>query len=467
MAAEGLTQALIKRRTRHGGSATSDAPLSPPAGKSHFVAPPAPGIRKGYSKKVYRASAAPTSASSSAGGTSAHAARVATRAKRQKERKTRVRREGRKLKQAQRTITKQQKALSKPLPGLSPNQTRVAEKFLASGVKQQATKKQLLSGIETGLVETNLHNLAGGEGTSVGVRQETASSYPDVNRRNVRAAGTRFFSEAKAADVGQSAGTLAQDVQRSAFPGRYAQVQGQAKPILRAYVHRVKKAGGKALIPKGPMKVSKLPGPWNGSKAAVARGLKGIAPVSAGKRTPSENLAVGGSPTSDHLTTNKAAYAKDIPATGTQGTKTARKVARNLGITNFSPGTYDWYTSPKAPGYRFQILWQVEGHFDHVHVGAEYVGARATATTPSAVSSVAATGVPTTASPGLSGATKAKPGKKPAQTAAARRKRQAEHKRSQAASAIGRYRRSLKPIKVTVAKPQSAAPALPKVKLGL
>jgi hypothetical protein len=136
-------------------------------------------------------------------------------------------------------------------------------------------------------------------------------------------------------------------------------------------------AGGKL---KAGSTAKKLPGPWSGSRSAVAKGLKGVSGFKGGKRTPAENASVGGSPTSDHLTTNKAAYAKDIPATGSQGTAIAHKVASNLGIKNLQTGTYNWYTSPKAPGYRFQILWQVEGHFDHVHVGAEYVGAGASST---------------------------------------------------------------------------------------
>jgi hypothetical protein len=336
------------------------------SGVSHL--PSAVGL---VSSSVAPVSAAASSTSATAAAAAARQAAVAKarqhRAKRQskqidKHRKDLQRNDVSKIRQK---FAKGKRAL----PGLDTGQTKVAAKVLKTGVKSGASKKELLAATETGIVESGLRNLKYGDADSEGFRQERTSIYGPKHATSVKLSAQDFFSETAGASKSGTAGQLAQAVQRSAFPERYDQVKSQAKPIVKAYLH------GKA-----PAKLKQLPGPWSGSRSAVAKGLKGVSGFKGGKRTPAENASVGGSPTSDHLTSNKAAYAKDIPATGSQGTAIAHKVASNLGIKNLQTGTYNWYTSPKAPGYRFQILWQVEGHFDHVHVGAEYVGAGASST---------------------------------------------------------------------------------------
>lgn len=112
-------------------------------------------------------------------------------------------------------------------------------------------------------------------------------------------------------------------------------------------------------------------GEWAGTKRILLSAAKGI-PISSTKRTPAHNAEIGGSPTSDHLTTNENAFATDLPTT--DGVPIAEKVTKRLGIKGWTAGNYDWYTTPKYPGYRFQVLWEVEGHYDHVHVGAEWTG---------------------------------------------------------------------------------------------
>jgi len=37
-------------------------------------------------------------------------------------------------------------------------------------------------------------------------------------------------------------------------------------------------------------------------------------------------------------------------------------------------GENDWFDIPNANGYRIQIGWRVDGHYDHVHIGARRVG---------------------------------------------------------------------------------------------
>lgn len=87
-----------------------------------------------------------------------------------------------------------------------------------------------------------------------------------------------------------------------------------------------------------------------------------------GERTPAENAAAGGSPTSDHLTTNRFASAVDAKY------GTGRLIARRLGIRGWKKGTYDRHEIVvDGRRYSVQILEDVEGHFDHTHVGIQRV----------------------------------------------------------------------------------------------
>jgi hypothetical protein len=105
-------------------------------------------------------------------------------------------------------------------------------------------------------------------------------------------------------------------------------------------------------------------GGWGGSKNVVLHATKGLS-VSNYKRTPGRNAAVGGSPTSDHLTTNRTSFAADVPF------GSGRKLAKRLGIKNWQPGSYTRHTITAAGGkkYSVQILEKVEGHYDHAHIG--------------------------------------------------------------------------------------------------
>jgi hypothetical protein len=121
--------------------------------------------------------------------------------------------------------------------GLTPEQRRVLGTIVRVANRRGIGPKLRLAAVETGLVESNLRNLAYGDGSSVGWRQETSSSYPNVNRRNVAASVNRFFNEAlPLRGKYATAGALAQAVQRSAYPERYQAVRGQARQLLRGAV---------------------------------------------------------------------------------------------------------------------------------------------------------------------------------------------------------------------------------------
>lgn len=121
-------------------------------------------------------------------------------------------------------------------PGLDHSQAAVLNAVLGQGVRSHADRQSLLSAVETGLVESNLANLGGGDADSAGWRQERASIY--ANPTNLKASAGRYFSETKAAGPHPTAGQLAADVQRPAeqYRGRYDEVASEAKPLLRQFL---------------------------------------------------------------------------------------------------------------------------------------------------------------------------------------------------------------------------------------
>lgn len=82
-----------------------------------------------------------------------------------------------------------------------------------------------------------------------------------------------------------------------------------------------------------------------------------------------------GPTTSDHSIKRTDSWAVDLAVRGIQQptlwTETAAsRVSTALGVANWKGGDL----TKTVNGYRFQILWKVEGHFNHVHVGVRKVG---------------------------------------------------------------------------------------------
>lgn len=97
----------------------------------------------------------------------------------------------------------------------------------------------------------------------------------------------------------------------------------------------------------------------------VKRGL----PIGSGKRTPAENAAVNGSPTSDHLTTKTRTMARDFPTRA--GEDDARRLAALMGFGSWQPNSHASFGfSAGGRNWQAQILWGAGiDHDDHVHVG--------------------------------------------------------------------------------------------------
>lgn len=113
-------------------------------------------------------------------------------------------------------------------------------------------------------------------------------------------------------------------------------------------------------------------GAWGGSQAAGECTAVNVAQdfgltITSRKRAANDPLSIS-NPSSDHNEANTTAYAWDI---GTfSGASVAVALARSLSISGYSTGNYNSYYITKPWGrFRVQILWAVEGHFNHVHLG--------------------------------------------------------------------------------------------------
>lgn len=111
---------------------------------------------------------------------------------------------------------------------------------------------------------------------------------------------------------------------------------------------------------------------WGGSRYWTNRAIDAVPRM----RITSRKRAVvlGGNRASDHNVFNLTADAVDLATT--TGGDNARRIARALGITNYTTGNFNHYFVKRtrfSRTYRVQILWAVRGHFDHVHVGVRRV----------------------------------------------------------------------------------------------
>jgi peptidoglycan hydrolase-like protein with peptidoglycan-binding domain len=121
----------------------------------------------------------------------------------------------------------------------------------------------------------------------------------------------------------------------------------------------------------GPIRAG---GGWGGSQNVVnaakrIAGQLGI-PVTSQKRSLADTIRVGSSTASDHFTGNSTAFATDFGVSGSRGDRFARAVAKKYGIPQGNIGTFNRHIiNVGGKRYSLQLLWRVEGHFDHVHLG--------------------------------------------------------------------------------------------------
>lgn len=116
---------------------------------------------------------------------------------------------------------------------------------------------------------------------------------------------------------------------------------------------------------------------WGGGRRIINEEVIPVAQrfgvaVTSRKRAANDPLSIS-NPSSDHNKANTNADAVDL---GTfSGADLAHAIARALGIKGYSVGNFNSYFIERhGVTYRVQILWAVEGHYDHVHVGIRREG---------------------------------------------------------------------------------------------
>lgn len=155
---------------------------------------------------------------------------------------------------------------------------------------------------------------------------------------------------------------------------------GRAMKRLRKLIAKARKARPKGLNAVHVHSTALGRPHWGGGADVMGQFVtplmrrRGLYPGS-GKRTPTHNAAIGGSPTSDHLTTRTETFARDYPTFS--GRPAAEALAREFGIVGWQENSYTTY-DVRIDGhvFRIQILWGAGiEHGDHVHVGIEIVTA--------------------------------------------------------------------------------------------
>ncbi len=123
------------------------------------------------------------------------------------------------------------------LKGVSGPDPQVARAILKVGHKLHAPRKVILAAFQAAWVESRVNNCSNGYGTSAGVFQQiSGSTWGSYEQRtDPHFAARSFFVHAisywKKAPTA-SAGTIAQGVQRSAYPLRYDQCRALARALM-------------------------------------------------------------------------------------------------------------------------------------------------------------------------------------------------------------------------------------------
>lgn len=228
-----------------------------------------------------------------------------------------------------------------------------------------AARKQM----GTALRQAAFHDRLADEAIKAG---QTSSAHQQENRRDEYLEQAEFYHE-KALRRGAeatSASDKAAEIQRK-LDGEVEHLEALRRKLERA-IH------APAFSVQGDICLNPGAECWGGADALMddveafllRRGL----PLGSGKRTPAVNTAVGGSPSSAHLTTRLTTDARDFPTYS--GEDDARALMAALGVTSWVPNSYTTFTL-HVDGYifRIQVLWgSAIGHGDHVHVGIEYIG---------------------------------------------------------------------------------------------
>ncbi|HEV2759778.1 MAG TPA: hypothetical protein VGV86_09450 [Acidimicrobiales bacterium] len=142
-----------------------------------------------------------------------------------------------------------------------------------------------------------------------------------------------------------------------------------AVPVLQSPAVAVPTVLTPLVVPTGPSQWF-LPSGSNQGTEGLAMFLANLALRDNAPLYVSETTRATGGSNSDHHVSRTDSWAVDVAVRGIQqptaATRTAAaRIASALGEPNWTGGDL----TKTVNGYRFQVLWLVAGHFNHVHVG--------------------------------------------------------------------------------------------------
>ena len=154
------------------------------------------------------------------------------------------------------------------------------------------------------------------------------------------------------------------------------QQAASADAVVAAHLTSTTVAGAPApfVLPTHPEQWFQ-PSGRNGGTEGLARFLAAIALRDNPPLYVSEQWGrTTGGEQSDHHVSRSDSWAADLAVRGIQAPTpatelAARRVAAALGVPDWAGGDL----TKTVNGYRFQVLWKVAGHFNHVHVGVRKI----------------------------------------------------------------------------------------------
>jgi hypothetical protein len=117
------------------------------------------------------------------------------------------------------------------------SQSEIVDAIVAEGVRRGLSEEEIAGGVSAGIVESNLQNLNYGDRDSQGVFQQRPSQgwgAPGSVEQDTK----DFFDRLEKTDPSKSIGARVQDVQRSAFPSKYAEQLAKAQALTQESIKR-------------------------------------------------------------------------------------------------------------------------------------------------------------------------------------------------------------------------------------
>lgn len=223
------------------------------------------------------------------------------------------------------------------------------------GAKRGEPSRYIVGQLATGIVESGLQNLSGGDADSYGFRQQRESIY---GRQDLDTQINNLYDEFHQYDKGQPLGELIADVQRPAaqYRGRYAQVLDQARALAGG---RGGDSGGRS----SPTGATNTP---QASQPPAANPFTTIASLGAGQQGPfAQNIQRGWDLLGKIWEQKYGQQQQQSPSLASIPSGVAPRAGGGGGLGGLREAFFD----PVGGWKNGQSIGAIGGHDDHAHFG--------------------------------------------------------------------------------------------------